>query len=502
MTHKICFIIFFISISLSASSQDVRFRNFNTVAFEIVTPPSEDEINDKIPVDSLHKEIDFFVKTIEELGVNPYINIPKDDFNKSIDLLKRKIDVPLTRREFLLQFVPVVNELKLSHTRLYTPVEIMEEKKVYDRNQGKYLPIEVEINNNQLIITEDYSENDLPIGKEILSINNIQTKTIIDSLYKYSKGATKFSKINNTQNRFATLFWWVYNISRPFNIELTDSIYTIKGKTKKELKAIKKKNKFTTKEKEPYVQYEYISVNSNTRMLRFRDFGIRDESKYYNFLDSVFLTLNKDDIKNLIIDVRNNPGGGDNYGIEVIKYLYNQPFHAYSKFYYKKSKRLENFQYMFLYPEDRDNPKMREAANCMGDCHELYDYGEYYECDKEMHNPKPDSIRFKGKVYVLANHRVYSAGNTFVGLIKDYEIGKIVGTETGQSPSNDGQLCMFYLPRSKILAGGSTTLCIRPNGDPQTSTGVLPDYEVHDSKEEKQKRVDTVMEYTMNLIKN
>ena len=237
-------------------------------------------------------------------------------------------------------------------------------------------------------------------------------------------------------------------------------------------------------------------------LLTVRDFAIRDEAGYRGFLESTFRRLRSSALKNLIIDVRDNPGGGDDYGIDIVKYLADRPFKAYARFFYKKSRILEDFSYMFLYPEDRNDPVMRKAANCMGDCQEEHGYGTTYECENRLYVPKEDAMRFKGRVCVLANHKVYSAANCFVGLIKDYQLGTIIGTETGQSMSNDGQQCLFFLPHLNVLAGGSTTLGIRPNGDAGTTRGIIPDREVVQSEEDTKRGTDTVMDFALKFLKD
>ena len=500
MKQKInLFIILTVCVQI-AGAQEVRFRNYDDVLLEIYHRYNENKVDLKILEDLLRADIDLFVRTIEEIGVNPYINLSKDAFYKEIKILKDGIDCPLTRREVMLRFVPVVYDLRLSHTLVFIPWKIFEEKALYDKNNGKYLPLNVKIEDNRLWIADNYSQTKIPVGDEIFAINDLKATNIIDNLYRYAEGATKYSKLMEIQDSFPIQLWWIYDFKGPFKIKMKDSVYTLNGLTTIELKNLKSKSQNQEAKKEKK-QYEYNQIDSTTSLLNFSHFGITDEAKYYGFLGSVFLQLRNKSIKNLIIDVRDNPGGGDDYGIEIIKYLYHLPFKAYSKFYYKKSKIMEDFSYMFLYPEDRNNSKMRKAANCMGDCQEEHDYGTYYECENKAHDPKPDSIRFKGNVYVLSNYKVYSAANCFVGLIKDYRIGKIIGTETGQSMSNDGQQCWFFLPHMNVLAGGSTTLCIRPNGDPSTARGIIPDYEVVQSEEDTRKGVDTVMGFTMKLIK-
>jgi C-terminal processing protease CtpA/Prc len=484
----------------AARAQSVRFRTFDDVLLEIYHRYDENRIDTKISPDLLRADMDLFVRTIEEIGVDPYINLSKDAFYKEIKILKDGIDRPLTRREAMLRFVPVVNELRLSHTYPFIPWKLFEEKSLYDRNGGKYLPLDVKIEDNRLWIADNYSPAKIPAGEEIIAINGVSSKALIDNLYRYAAGATRFAKLMDIRDGFPIQLWWVYDFQGPFNIKTKKSVYSLSGLTSVELENLKS-NRPNQEAKKENEQYEYRQMDSTTGLLNIRDFTITDEAKYYGFLDSVFLQLRNQSIKNLIIDVRDNPGGGDDYGIEIIKYLYDQPFKAYSKFYYKKSKVMEDFSYMFLYPEDRNNPKMRMAANCLGDCQEEHDYGTYYECDNRAHDPKPDSIRFRGNIYVLSNYKVYSAANCFVGLIKDYRIGKIIGTETGQSMSNDGQQCWFFLPHMNVMAGGSTTLCVRPNGDPGTERGIIPDYEVFQSEEDKTRGVDAVMDFTMKLIK-
>jgi hypothetical protein len=483
-----------------AGAQDVRFRTFNDVLLEIYQRYDENKVDMKISADLLRADIDLFVQTIEEIGVNPYINLSKDAFYKEVKTLKDGIDRPLTRREVMLRFVPVVNDLRLSHTYPFIPWKLFEEKALYDKNNGTYLPLDVRIEDNRLRIADNYSQTKLPVGDEIVAVNDVNSKIIIENLYRYAAGATTYSKWMDVRESFPVQLWWIYDFKGLFKIKLKESVYILDGLTAIELKNLKSRsqNQEAKKRHEPY---EYHQIDPTTSLLKFRDFTIMDEAKYFGFLGSAFLQLRNSSIKNLIIDVRDNPGGGDDYGIEIIKYLYPLPFKAYSKFYYKKSKMMEDFSDMFLYPEDRSNPKMRKAANCMGDCQEAHDYGTYYECENKARDPKPDSIRFKGNVYVLSNYKVYSASNCFVGLIKDYRIGKIIGTETGQSMSNDGQQCWFFLPHMNVMAGGSTTLGIRPSGDPSTARGILPDYEVVQSEEDTKKGVDTVMEFTLKLIK-
>jgi hypothetical protein len=500
MNRIICTGFFLILLVQNSFSQKNQIRSLNEVVFSFYKPWNEEQKKQKIAAPLLHDDIDLFVKTIEEIGVNPYLNFPRDSFYLEIDLLKKGINKPLTRHEFLQLFVPISNDLKLSHT--YVNSEIWFDKNTFDSNDGTYLPMSVTIDKNRLFVDKDYSPLNLTEGDEIIAINSIPSGKIIDSLIRYPNSTTLISKLMDVQNNFPLWFWWVYGYTDTFRIETNKGTYSIKGLTSVELDKLKKENLTQQTEKE-YKQYEYKRIDFKTSELIFKDFGIRDTIAYNHFLDSAFLQIKSNQIHSLIIDVRANQGGNNKY-IEVIKYLYDKPFKTDSLVYFKKSKTAQDFFLLFLYPKDKNNFILQKYINesCFGSCEAEHNYGEVYTCGDNYIIPKPDSIRYKGNLYVFSDYNTKSAGVNFVTLIKDYKIGTIIGTDTNQSPSNDANGCYFVLPNSNVMAIGATMYEIRPNGDPSSTRGVVPDYEVTQSENDTKKGIDTVMGFTMKLIKN
>lgn len=78
--------------------------------------------------------------------------------------------------------------------------------------------------------------------------------------------------------------------------------------------------------------YSFRMLNPATGLLNLRWFGMAygsDDPKfepYVQFLDSVFAGLDKNKVSNLIIDVRNNPGGSDPNFEQPVMYLTDKPF--------------------------------------------------------------------------------------------------------------------------------------------------------------------------------
>jgi hypothetical protein len=202
---KRVFLLGFAIFILSQMSypQKKQLRTLNEVVSSFYKPWDEEKLNTKIPANLLRDDIDLFVERIEEIGVNPYVNITKDSFYREIDLLKRKIDKPLTRREFIEQIVPIVGDLRLSHTLVKPDWWVY--KSVFDKKGGTYLPVDVNITDYRLLIEKDYSDLHLAEGEEIISINNIKSKTLIDSLVRYSTSSTRHSRLMDVQADFSLL---------------------------------------------------------------------------------------------------------------------------------------------------------------------------------------------------------------------------------------------------------------------------------------------------------
>jgi hypothetical protein len=496
MRHILLAVALLLTPRLS-SSQEVRLRSVNEVVFGFYKPWDAEKLQTRIPPSLLRRDVDLFVETIEDVGVDPYVNLPKSSFYREIDRLKGEITRPLTRREFLLLFAPVVNRLGLSHTLLKT--DNWFDQAYFDEKGGTYFPLDVAIEGGRILVERRYAPTGPAPGEEIVSINQVAASSLIDTLVRHSSAATDYARVMDVQDSFSLGLWWVFGWSGRFRVETRRMVHDVEGLTAKDLDALRREASrpgAAVSDK----QYEYTPISPAVGLLVFRDFGIRDTAAYSRFLEASFRDLRSRAVPNLIIDVRGHGGGGDPFGVEIVRYLYDRPFRAYSHSYNKKSRISEAFHLQFLPPEHRDDPAARALVAMNGACAAEHEYGESYECGLEVHQPQPEDLRFKGKVFVLSDWRVLSAGAVFVGLIKDYGIGRIVGTETGQSPSSDGSGCYFLLPNSNVMAMGSTMHSTRPSGDPSGTRGVVPDYEVMESRSDRSNGVDNVMDFTLALI--
>jgi C-terminal processing protease CtpA/Prc len=137
---------------------------------------------------------------------------------------------------------------------------------------------------------------------------------------------------------------------------------------------------------------------------------------FSNFLDTSFKEIDSKRINSLIIDLRGNAGGTDEYGALLYAYLANKPFKYFSA--------IESTTRKILLKE---NPLL----------------GIQY----------PRNNRFKGKVLFLINGLCFSTTADFCSIAKSNNRGKFIGEETGGAyyGNTSGQITTTELPNSKII---------------------------------------------------
>jgi hypothetical protein len=216
------------------------------------------------------------------------------------------------------------------------------------------------------------------------------------------------------------------------------------------------------------------------------------------FMNESLKTIGRMKCENLIIDVRDNSGGWDVQGIELLSYLIkdDQPFRYYQRAH-AATNESEFLKYSDLSALDRKRVKEELQQESDG----TFSLREEKSPDLQLQQPK--SNRFKGAVYILMNERTASAAAEFVALCKSYRIGVIVGSEAGGAyeGGNGASFITLTLPHSNIQV--HTPLVSYQNAitpvEPQ-GRGTLPDHSVFMRPEDLLTRQDRPFEFVKALI--
>lgn len=83
--------------------------------------------------------------------------------------------------------------------------------------------------------------------------------------------------------------------------------------------------------------------------------------------------------------------------------------------------------------------------------------------------------RYKGEVVLITSHYCYSTADDFARSFKYYQMGTVIGQETGGLKDSYGDVLHFKLPHSKIGCGCSYKYYQGLDLNDQASDGVKPD---------------------------
>ncbi len=186
---------------------------------------------------------------------------------------------------------------------------------------------------------------------------------------------------------------------------------------------------------------------------------------FEGFLSSSFSEIKKNNIENLIIDIRNNPGGSTLLAKECFNYITNRSY-AVSK------------EEIFL----KDGKLKKDP-------------------DETLTAPQPVANKFKGNVVLLTNSLTGSSAHMMAASFNYYKFGKIVGDISPITKSIFGEVSQFTLPKSELIVYCPTSFFILPyfsNPDKR----ITPDYFYRETLQDKLSDNDTQLQYCLKIIKN
>lgn len=178
-------------------------------------------------------------------------------------------------------------------------------------------------------------------------------------------------------------------------------------------------------------------------------------------LDSVIHRFERANVKGVIIDVRHNEGGNPANGLKILSRLIDTRTHIYSS-------------------QQKSGP----GRNEFGSVQQIF------------LDPEEDHPHFPGKVVVLTNRKVYSAGSYFAAGVSALQNVEIVGDTTG---GGSGVPAGFDLPNG-WACNYSSTIGTLTNGF-NFEGGVPPDDYVEIDPTDAANGVDTIIEYALAKIR-
>ena len=216
------------------------------------------------------------------------------------------------------------------------------------------------------------------------------------------------------------------------------------------------------------------------------------------FMDKTVEKLKKKGVKHLIVDLRDNRGGWDIQGMELLSYLIQEKD---SLSYYGPSYAITKDSEFLKYSDLSEYEISQIEKELMPQSDGSFLLNEAYNLASGKVGRKPNA--FKGNVYFMVNENTSSAASEFVAIVKSNEVGPLIGTETNGTYGgmNGSSFVKMPLKHSNIFV--QTPLVkgqLEVNPIQPLNRGVLPDHEVDFTIQGILEGVDVQLDFTKKII--
>ena len=451
---------------------------------------------------SIYKEISYSdyvedLKTLYETlikihpGIYWYINKADLDayFNYYID--KYNNESKITSLDVYKSSIEFVEKIKCGHSAVQLSYKQIEEV----TRKNLFFPFPVKVINNQIYIV-DHKDH----LKKIVSINNINTNELLDSIHQDNFGDGYSETIGNYDlEQFFDIYFALYfenndsvkiELINPISNEINLKTYAmIDSKTSQqnfyrvhqnndenfEINYLKEHNKAILK-------INSFTNNSNKNSSLF-------EETYHHF----FKTVSDSNYNNIVIDLRDNLGGHYQNVRLLLSYFLDENIKMYSNFNIPNLDSLSTLPYVSSNEDLIHDMKM----------HFKYKNNSYTFRNEVIASLPLNKYHFKGNVYILISGKSFSGSSLFTSIMNEhYRNLTIIGNESGGG--KNGTTAYYSteltLPNSNIEVTIPMIQMVVNTDQSRISGGVIPTYQIVYQFEDYMNKVDKENNKVNDLI--
>lgn len=453
------------------------------------------------------EDYNIFIDALKEGFPGLYDYVSEADFEQFTASTRADFCEMVTAIEMEKAIVSTLALIRDSHTTLMNP----------SNENPRFSIINFGISGDSMVVARTGIADSKYLGKRILTIDGIPCDSMKALIQAYNIGFDGFVESHPEFNNLCQLDFRYCRFIQPetsnndVSIEFADGETKLfKGKKRKANKCFSRtpswQKWYLTNIMEPY---SFCKISDTTAYLGLRDFELKQVTMEQ--IKDYFAQMVSDSVTNLIIDLRNNSGGNEEVMETLYSYLAQEP---YRQEIYQKVNKRGDFDF-FRYSTNHGAEYCKKCAidkHCDGEIlfpeYKPSPDGNGFILDRSDRWCQPDSVvNYKGKVYILTNERSFSASTVFAGWVKKQNRGVVVGRETG-STYHQLKAVKFenlMLPNSKYIIHFplvKTVMDTVVNERFPYGRGVLPDYEVKLTLDELSSPNDSILEYTLQLIRD
>ncbi|WP_064198402.1 MULTISPECIES: S41 family peptidase [Emticicia] len=457
---------------------------------------------DSFTPEEVRADMAFLKKRFEKIHPGMYYYMSKEEYNKKYDSLYNTINQPLSYLETFRVLSRLVTNVKDGHTNLRY------DKKRFNKKNAKFVPFYLRKIDKNYYLALNYSADSTIIrGAEVLAFNNEPVEQLIQKLKVFvsSDNGSEHVKDYYTVSAFPTYykryFGEVDSIKISYRLPKNDSIFNKKVACQTNSEILKIDKKRYKNLNRPNLSLKIMDSVNHIAKLDITSFSMSgkfldvSEQKFKRVLRARFKTIKQLKVEHLIVDFRANGGGFIPNVSRLLKYLSPKPFTLVDTVAFKKKAYFVIFKpYYFGPPVTMWLGFMKRNGEFM------------YRVNKRNDRHKPEkTLAYRGKTYFITDPGCYSATTFTLNLAKDLGIPeKIIGQQVGGATWGSFAVNWqdFKLPNTKFIVH-TPLMKINHNLPNKVNKDffVQPDYEVNRNREELLKNNTSVIDFTVDMIR-
>ncbi|MFC0263230.1 S41 family peptidase [Fontibacter flavus] len=444
-----------------------------------------------LTLDQMISDVALFKKALEAKHPEMYRYTSPEAFENLTEVVKSGLHKEMTVREFYVAMMPLVSALHCGHTKWIAAGKDL----YYPFFTTDLFPLKLHVNKDKAFILSHFNGEEAPKGAEVISVNGKPVAEIISHFKEhltFGDGYSEGGKYYQLNQYFPGLYSTLFGIQSAYNIQVRlDGEVRNLSYSGVSFEQIKNYLDTNSSQRGPF---HFETLEGNIGWLDIdRFYAYPNEDNFKKFLKNSFDRIQSEGIKELVIDLRGNEGGNENWGIELYRYLAKEPFRYYERISVKKRQKVDfESKTSFLF-------KLASLFNKNGK------YGREFTVQKGLKKQKLFKNAYHGKVYLLLGGQSFSVTTEFASRFQSDSRGKIIGSETagGYAMNTSGFFSIVNLPNSNIdlgipllgfhMANLKTTQA--------KDRGILPDFPVELSVKDIIGQKDPVRDFTLNLIR-
>jgi C-terminal processing protease CtpA/Prc len=404
-----------------------------------------------LSVASIQKDLAQLTHYLDTIHVDPSYTMDIEQVKTVIKQLSNSVKQPMTQYEawkHLSLLNPLFND---AHMLIGYP-NFSQIIKQHLAEGGRLFPVKVRIDNNKRLFVTQMSKSGVQGGDEITAINGVPTLTIVNKMLDRMYGDSPEHRVVLAAERFSKLYWMLFGDTGTYQLDVIrnqkQSIVFTVGESEIDFKINPPLSEIVQR-KILDNDIGYIKVD------RFY-YSPEQESGFFEFMNETWKVFHQAKVQDVIIDVRNNPGGTDHYWMQgIAPFVANKAFTLLSGFKVRLTER--NLR---LGPIQGELGAVKEGA---------LEYLIPVDNDNPYHIP--------GKAYLLMGPLSYSSTHLFLTAMQDAKQALVVADKNNNSARSctTGRIETMALMESKLEVVVPTAIFIRPEGADMCKQPIKPD---------------------------